>query len=573
MNNLRQFAWCLLAMLSTEAILAQSPNAPINNDYYHLIERYEIKSGGLAPFFTTMKPYQRQPIALWADSLAKDASGKVNAFNLAYLQHDNWEYLPEFDASSRKPILKHFYRKQSAMYHVEEKNFSLTVNPVLLASLGTSSDREEQVFISSRGLELRGLIGGKVGFYTFLTDNQARFPQYVMGRPSLSKGTIPDVSKEGALPQAGFWKVNETEVADFFRARGHVSMNIIDQINIQMGHDKQFIGNGYRSMALSDFAPNYFFIRMNTKVWKLNYTNLYASIAPQVLTDGTVFRDKYFALHHLSLNVSKKLNIGIFENIVFSRGDTINGGNFDVHYLNPIIFLRAVEHNRASLDNAMIGFDAKWNLLKGVQLYGQFVFDEFRAGAFFGSEPIDYVNKFAWQVGAKYIDAFGIDNLDLQAELNQVRPFMYTHNQSGQRTSVADANYQHYGQPLAHPLGANFRELVGILRYQPIPRLQLNITGLYAKLGEDREGENWGGDIFKDYSTATQLDGNVVAQGLKADLMYLDATLSYQLRHNLFIDLKQIVRDFDSQDDNRDLRTTYTSFAIRWNISQWRNEF
>ena len=48
------------------------------------------------------------------------------------------------------------------------------------------------------------------------------------------------------------------------------------------------------------------------------------------------------------------------------------------------------------------------------------------------------------QFGGKYIDAIGVKNLDLQAEINIIRPFTYSHNDT-------IANYTHYNQPLAHP--------------------------------------------------------------------------------------------------------------------------
>jgi hypothetical protein len=77
------------------------------------------------------------------------------------------------------------------------------------------------------------------------------------------------------------------------------------------------------------------------------------------------------------------------------------------------------------------------------------------------------------QLGAKYINALGIKNLDLQLEYNRVRPFTYSH-----RDSVA--NYTHYNQPMAHPLGANFSETIGyciINRRQNGPYLQKQCIG------------------------------------------------------------------------------------------------
>jgi hypothetical protein len=97
--------------------------------------------------------------------------------------------------------------------------------------------------------------------------------------------------------------------------------------------------------------------------------------------------------------------------------------------------------------------DAKWNFLKRFQLYGQLMLDEFVFSELVTNNQGWWANKYGIQAGLKYIDAFGIDHLDLQAEYNQVRPYTYTHRDSS-------AYYAHYDTPLAHPLGANFKELI-----------------------------------------------------------------------------------------------------------------
>ncbi len=573
-----RFGIIVLFLFTAISSSAQSVNAPFSAEYYHLVERYEIQQGYFSPqLFTVMRPYSRKGIAQWADTLSQLSDwSRADQFNLAYLKNDNWEWVPESTEESKKPfpIIKKLYRRPSDMYHVQEKNFDLHVNPVLSAGIGNSSDRVDRIYASGRGVELRGSIANKVGFYTFITDNQALFPQYIMGKPGVPTN-LPTASKNGALPQTGFWKdLIESNGVEFFRARGHISVDLIDEISIQVGHDRHFVGHGYRSTTLSDFSPNYFFIRINTKVWKFNYTNLYATIAPRALKDGDVFKDKFFAMHHLSLNIRPNLNVGVFENVVFSRGDSIQSNKFDPNYLNPVIFSRAVEHNRASLDNVLLGFDAKWIPFKRLQVYGQLTLDEFKTLEFLGiNDDGSYLNKYGAQLGFKYIDVLGVPNLDLQGEWNKVRPFTYSHNQSGQRPSVNDANYQHFGLPLAHPLGSNFWEVIGVLRYQPIPRLQLQATAIYAELGEDPPGENWGGDILKDFNDPIQTSGNSVGQGIGATLQFVDLTATYQFRHNLFIDLKHIMRNFDSEDDARDLQTSYTSVTLRLNIPQWRYEF
>src|SRR5690606_10630143 len=157
------------------------------------------------------------------------------------------------------------------------------------------------------------------------------------------------------------------------------------------------------------------------------------------------------------INVTKWLNVGVFEGIVFGRED-----HFDFQYLNPIIFLRHVEGTVGSPDNAVAGFDFKANAAKKFQFYGQLLLDEFLLQVITSNSGY-WANKYGYQLGVKYVDAFKINNLDLQLETNRVRPFTYSHYDS-------TANYTHYNQPLAHPLGANFHEFVGVLKYQPAPK-------------------------------------------------------------------------------------------------------
>ncbi len=270
---------------------------------------------------------------------------------------------------------------------------------------------------------------------------------------------------------------------------------------------------------------------------------------------------KYVAFHHLSFNVGKKLNFGFFESVVF--GDST--GRFEFNYLNPVIFYRAIEHQNGSADNAILGADFKWNAIKYLSFYGQLVIDEFlldnvKAGTGW------WANKFAYQAGLKYIDVARIQNLDVQVEANLVRPYTYSH-------ATNFTNYTNYLQPLAHPVGANFHELAVIIRYQPIPKLNLVLKNVLIKTGRDGKNENWGGDVNKSYNTRQQDFGNTVAQGVENRINFIDLTASYMLKHNFFIDIKQTFRKSESSDPFYNNNTSVTSLALRLNIAQRLYEF
>lgn len=558
----------LLLLASTLLIFAplqaQSSFVPINSDYEHLIDRFEIKSGRIFPkLHTQLKPFSRKVIAEMADSVWSGLTSLsiADRFNLDYLKNDSWEWSTTAESDSKKPILKHLYRKKSDFYQFQNNDFDLHINPILHGFVGYDRDNDETPFMNTRGVELRGMIARKLGFYTYFTDTQATFPAYVVGQ----------INQLNAVPNEGYFKRNiGNDGVDFLTARGYITFDVIKNIvNLQFGYDKNFVGHGYRSMILSDFSSNYLFLKLNTNVWRINYQNIFGQLTADVFNADGFFPQKYFALHHLSINITKNFNLGLFESIVFNRGDSSAVGNrsgsFDLRYLNPLIFYRSIEQQAGSPDNAVLGMDFKWNLWKKLSLYGQLVIDEFVL-----SEIRDWNgwrgNKQSGQLGLKYVDVAGVDNLDLQTEVNIARPYMYSHNfQYGE--------FSNYNQALAHPLGANFYEFIGIMRYQPFKRLNLSGKMIYADYGTDPEGQNWGQNIFLDNSTFEQEYGNRIGQGIETKLLFLDITATWQIRHNMFVDLKQIYRKLNSTQDNLDKTTVYFAFVFRWNVPQRLYEF
>ncbi|UII28924.1 hypothetical protein LVD15_10985 [Fulvivirga maritima] len=543
---------------------AQSALAPLNSDYYHTVDRYEILGGKIYPgFFTSWKGYERADIADFVDSLKQEdySWSKSDAFNLEYLSNDNWEFADSSNNESRKPILKHFYRKKSDFYHVDTEDFDLHINPVIYFMGGTESASSQRTYINTRGVEIRGMIDKKVGFYSFIGENQAIFPEYVMS----------DIRQNIVVPHEGFWKGYNDNGVDFLTARGYITFNATKHINLQFGHDRFKVGNGYRSLILSDYAPGYLFLKMQTKVWKLNYTNLFTEMTANVegnstgLTGSRRYDKKFMSLHHLSLNIGKKLNVGVFEAVIFSNPDSSGNNSYELKYLNPIIFYRAIEQQNGSSDNVLLGADFKWFPIKKVSLYGQFVLDEFVLENFKSGNGW-WGNKYSLQLGAEYVNALGIDNLDLQVETNIARPYIYSHD-------TDYGSYSHYNQSLAHPLGANFNEVIGILRYQPMGRLQVTAKLIRAEYGTDGEGQNWGGNILLRNQTREQNENNEIGQGIGTTLMYGSLALSYQFKHNLFVDLTHIYRDLKSDQESLDENTNYTSLALRWNIPHRYNEF
>lgn len=570
----------------------QGSNLPLGNPAYHIMDRLEILSGIPTPHHSSLKYYTRGQAtryALTLDTAATLALSDLDKKDLQYIFRDNNEWLvtsqfytrlasqrekiagnealtqvevsqlSHYYIKSKKPILKWFYKTPANMLEVNDKYFHLRFNPILNFNLAKDQEQEDVLFFNQRGVELRAGVDDRVYFYFSILETQARFPAYVNQR----------VQRDLAVPGNGLFKdfnsqwFGDGKAYDYLNGQGYIGFNFTRHIGAQFGYGRNFIGDGYRSMLLSDFSNNYLYFKLNWNVWKFQYQNIFAELTLQShrqVREDQVLPKKYLAAHHLSFNINKNLNVGLFEAVVFSRTN-----HFEFQYLNPIILYRTVEQGLGSPDNVLIGADAKLNLLRHFQLYGQFILDEFKFNELTGGNGW-WANKFGIQGGAKYINALGIDHLDLQAEYNLARPYTYTHYDS-------TASYAHYNQPLAHPLGANFKEIILLARYQPIHKLTFEARLINAEVGEDAANMNYGNNILLPNTTRIADYGNTLGQGVNAQINILGLDVSYQLFHNIFLDATFFYRKKDSENNTLDTTTRYVGGGIRANINRQRWDF
>jgi hypothetical protein len=547
----------LFLLLFPIAGFSQTTYLPQGDKGYVLLERLEIlKRTDSTLNFSKTKPYSRAmmigPVKHIA-SLSSDPLklSKTDRYNIQSYFMNNVEWVDSgMIMKSRKPLAKRFYQTPANLYEVHIKDFDLVINPVLQFRIAKESDNSETLYQNTRGLTLRGRIANKIGFNAYLTENQEKDPIYVREW----------VDRRDAVPGAGFYKDFKTTGYDYFDARGYFTFNVTRYIDVAFGYDRNFIGNGYRSLMLADGANSNLFLKLNTRIWKINYQNLFMDLHSAFVRGGDKLLPKKFAaIHHLDVAVTKWLNIGLFEAVIFGRKD-----RFDFGYLNPIIFYRSIEQQNGSFDNSIAGFDVKANFARKFQFYGQLTLDEFLLSEIKANNGW-WANKWGIQLGGKYINAFNISNLDLQVEHNRVRPFTYSH-----RDSVA--NYTHYNQPLAHPLGANFSEWIGIARYQPAPKWLIEAKLINYTQGRDSSFQNYGSNIILPNVTRVGDYGYSIGSGWKTNVTYASFLLSYELRENMFLELQAIARKEEAVTAPlRSNNSTIINFGFRWNMH--RREF
>lgn len=511
-------------------LFAQQTALMENNDESDLIDRVSILN---ASFPTTFSTAQKGIHGLAATNYLKDYSDKkisrIDNHNINRFMQSNaqWHH-QENTVEDCRGIAKLFYKNTASFFEKKHEDYYFSINPVINYEQIIATDSNKRNSLNRRGLEFKGQIKDKIYFYTSLYETQENVPMFVYRY----------FQEMRQLPSANKWKNFKSATGfDYSLAQGYVSAPVIKKyMNATMGHGRHFIGDGYRSLFLSDFGTNYFYGKLNTHFWKFSYQNMVAELNPTFTNlSDTQLTKKYMVNHHLIFHASPKLEIGAFESVVFKRKD-----QFEFQYLNPVIFYRAIETALGSPDNAMLGMNFKALPSKKTMLYGQVLLDEFSF-----SHLIDrdgwFGNKYAFQLGAKYLNLFNVNNLDLQVEYNHIRPFTYSY-----RDSVRD--YTHYNQPLAHPNGANLKEAIVILKSQPSQALRLQLTVINRWQGADSSALlSNGGNIFKDNRLIASLTGFQTGGGVSVRTLYSNLNASYELAPNCFAEAGLTYRNLNNE--------------------------
>jgi hypothetical protein len=411
----------------------------------------------------------------------------------------NVDSILAFDAHSRTSWIGRKLWKESFL-ELDSSSFRLAFDPLVNLSLSEDESSQKKLFINTRGARIQGLLGKNIGFETSFYENQGTFAPFWDGyinhtRVSPGQGRAKRYKKTG-------W--------DYAFSSGYIQWQASKVLNIQFGHDKNFIGDGYRSLLLSDIATNYPFLRVSFTWKKVQYTRIIASLMNldyKILgTDTKAFPKKTANFHLLSFSLPKKIQISLFEGTIVGNPDSEGRFRLNMDILSPVPYMDMLRTNQNHI-HPVAGTNIRWQIAKGLAVYNQWVFDH---------DPSSKSRSYGYQAGVKYYNAFGIDRLFLQTEFNRVLPFTYANSDS----TIA---YSHYSQPLAHPLGANFSEWVGIIHYQ------LRHWSAYGKMtqanyGADISTTSYGRDVLRPIPAGTS---SVMFQGQVTRLNTFEGALSF----------------------------------------------
>ncbi|MDR3697781.1 gliding motility protein RemB [Mucilaginibacter sp.] len=454
------------------------------------------------------------------------------------------------------------YRKLFNEHLIDVKSPGSTFYADLLPDIGVGRDLSGHLNTSnlSIGAQIGGTVGNKFSYNLSGYQGSAVIPEYISTY----------INQVGIVPGQAYARTYSTYGYDWSYLTAVVSYTPVKYLNISAGRDKTFIGDGYRSELLSDFASPYPFFKLTATLGNVRYMAMYTLMNDPVAeanSGNNISRKKFAVFHYLDWNVSNRVSLGFFDAVIsYTVDDSGNKRPFDFTYLNPVIFLRPLEASNGSPDNALIGITGKYKITDNITAYGQFALDEFQSKDFFSSNGSSR-NKYGWQFGFRGSQFLGVNGLNYLFEYNTAKPFTYS-----ERSYIE--NYSDNSEPLAHPWGANFREWVGLLNYS-YKRFDFSGEADFGRYGFDLNGQNFGKDIFELYlnparavGNASLSYGNYTGQGLTTNLVYMEGKIAYLLnpKYNLRIELGAIYRTEDNVQFKD--RTTWVTIGLR---SSFRN--
>ena len=507
----------------------QAQNSFINLDVQQTIDTWDIKNPSFE-FHSSFKPYISSTLQNFSDT------------SIGFLHY---------------PIKNFFLSKTFNEGPNKINQLNLQALPIIDLQAGYDVLASKFVTETFGGAHMKFNINNNFTFAATAIGGRVSYPGFI----------DTTIQNTALIPGLGRAFKNKDGSYSFSNLTGYISYSPNKTFNFQLGKDKHFIGDGYRSLLLSDFSNNNPYFGINANIWRIQYNVWYSWMQDFSQYDGSKksLQNKYGTFHYLSFNAFKEFNISFFENVVWQGTDTNRVRTFDVNYLNPIIFYRPQEYSVGSPDNSMMGLNASAKLFGCLKIYAQAVADEF----FFKELRKRngwWANKQGWQLGAKYINAFKVKGLTIQAEYNQVRPYTYSHGSVQQ-------NYSNYGQALAHPLGANFKEYLGFVSYRA-NRWMLSFQGLSANIGMDTMNSNLGQNIFVSYTTRPYEYGHKTTQGNKRTLMQSDIKFTYYVlpQLNLRVELGYIQRSIKDE-AGYNLQSPYIYFGVKTSIHNFYRDF
>ena len=472
--------------------------------------------------------------------------GRLTNAHLSHKPLSTYEarrYLDRLTSNLPPPISKGlgpFYRNGHDLWSVEGDNYGVQLNPLLYLTLGSADGN--LTWRNTRGVRASGHVGPHVFFEARLEETQEH--------PALME------FDRRTAPRLPFVRTNaDTTIYDYQIGTGVVGFRS-EHFEIRFGRDRTHWGPGEGSLILSDYSSVADQLQIRTTFWRIQYVNLFAAFTALqpfgFIPPNIVHPRKYGAFHRLSVNVSPRVNLEIFESVIFGTDSTSGrSGEFDPAYLNPVILYRTVEADRGSPDNVLLGAGASWIPVNGLRVYGQVLLDEFIASKLFTS---DWTSRWGLLAG---FHAVPLEQLSIRGEYARLRPYLYTHRS-------ATTAYLHYLDQLGHPAGPNAVDYAIFVDYRPLPRWHGAMNLSFTRRGRNPAFVNVGADPRVSFDTRASDDADMLS-GIRQHQFMLEAYAGYELLPQLYLEAALRMQHVEDE-VQEDVSYVEPYVSLRWGL-------
>lgn len=194
-----------------------------------------------------------------------------------------------------------------------------TISPLIGGSAGYDVYGKTATYDYSAGLHLDGKIGSKFSFSGNYLGGDIVGPAFL---DSIIK-------REKVVPGLGYAYGSAATGYSYQYWDGYLSYRLNSHFNFQLGKGKQFFGDGYRSLFLSDVSTSYPYFKITATIWKIEFVSMYTVMKDAEAPSGLVqdFHTKYSSFQYISWNASPRCNFSIFEAVTYDGDSGKNVGD------------------------------------------------------------------------------------------------------------------------------------------------------------------------------------------------------------------------------------------------------
>ncbi len=456
-------------------------------------------------------------------------------YNTDTFAHTTWKPVLYTDSTYIKSNRSWLYRKffEEHLLQVQHQSFNIFADIIVDEYIGAGKrgiptnrqtpGHSKLHLMNTRGYEAGGNISNKFYFETAIYENQGRFPGYIDS----------SIRTTGVVPYQNRYKnIGDGKGFDFSYSSARLMYIPNKHFLFDLGFNNNFIGDGYRSLLLSDYNTVYPYFRTAFTAGNFQYSVMWSQYVstPERTIYALGYPRKWGQTYLLDWHATKHLNISVFNAVISPNETPDHKKDVGISLASPIMFVHAAKSPSGVQLNNISGLNLKYTIIPSVTVYGQLMVDELGSA--------DWQKRYGWQAGVRIGNLLKVQGWNALAEFNTVRPYSYA--------SDNDATiYSHNNETLADPLGANFKEAIGVTDYT-YKNWWFRLEVMAAHYGIDSSfNVDYGHNIFKPISLHSKEDNITTDQGLRTKLYYGDFRVAYILnkKTNLRIEAGAVYRN------------------------------